>query len=122
MRQYELTVLIHPDLEMNTAPAIDKIKKTIESAGGTIREETNEGKKRLAYPIGGQEFAVYYFYTLDLPASAPRKISNAFEITDEIVRYLLVKVDERKVKLEALRKEREAKREGDKEEETKEEE
>ena len=27
MRQYELTVLIHPDLEMNLQPALDKIGK-----------------------------------------------------------------------------------------------
>ena len=31
MRQYELTVLIHPDLEMNLQPALDKIAKIMES-------------------------------------------------------------------------------------------
>ena len=36
MKQYELTVLIHPDLEMNLTPALDKIKKLIESHDGKI--------------------------------------------------------------------------------------
>ena len=32
---------------------------------------------------------------LELPASAPLKISNTLNITDEVLRYLLVSVDER---------------------------
>ena len=64
----------------------------------------SEGKKRLAYPVGSNEFAVYYYYELDLPAEAPQKISNVLNITDEIIRYLLVAVDPRKAKMEARRK------------------
>ena len=44
MREYELTVLIHPDLEMNLEPATDKIKALIEGNGGKITKEANEGK------------------------------------------------------------------------------
>ena len=43
MKQYELTVMIHPDLEMNPQPALDKVVKLIESVGGKITKETNEG-------------------------------------------------------------------------------
>lgn len=108
MKKYELTVLIHPDLEMNLTPATDKLKQIIESNGGQITKETNEGKKKLAYTIKGQDFAVYYYYELDLPAEAPAKISGVLNITDEALRYLLVVVDERKIKMEAKRKERKA--------------
>ena len=73
MKNYELTVLIHPDLEMNLEPATAKIKNLIEENGGKISKETNEGKKKLAYSISGQDFAVYYFYELELPASAQPK-------------------------------------------------
>ncbi len=108
MKQYELTVLVHPDLEMNLAPATDKIKKLVEDNGGEITKEVNEGKKRLAYTINKEDFAVYYYYELNLPAAAPGKISSVLNITDEVLRYLLVTVDDRKVKMEAKRKEREA--------------
>ena len=106
MKNYELTVLIHPDLEMNLDPALDKVKKLIESNGGKIVKEENDGKKRLAYSIASQDFAVYYFYELELPKEAPAKISSVLNITDEVIRYLLVTVDERKAKMEARRKER----------------
>lgn len=103
MKNYELTVLFHPDLEMNLEPALDKVKKIVETNGGKIIKETLDGKKRLAYSISGQDFAVYYFYEVELPAAAPAKISSVLNITDEVLRYLLVTVDERKLKMEAKR-------------------
>ena len=111
MKQYELTVLFHPDLEVNLEPATAKVKKLIEDNGGKITKETNEGKKRMNYQIGGQEFAVYYSYELDLPAEAPNKMSSVLNITDEVLRYLLVVADPRRAKMEAKRKEREAQEE-----------
>ncbi len=105
MKEYELSVLFHPDLEMNLDPALDKVKKIIESAGGKITKEENDGKKRLAYSINGQDFAVYYYIDLSLPADAPAKISSTLNITDEVLRYLLVRVDERKAKMAAKAKE-----------------
>jgi small subunit ribosomal protein S6 len=103
MKDYEFTVLFHPDLEMNLDPALDKVKKLIESNGGKIIKEENDGKKRIAYPIRNQEFAIYYCFDLELPAEAPAKISSALNISDEVMRYLLVRVDERKAKFAALK-------------------
>lgn len=108
MREYELTVLIHPDLEMNLESATDKLKALIETNGGKIVKEANEGKRRLAYQIEGQDFAVYYYYELELPAAAPAKISSVLNITDEAIRYLLVVRDPKREKMLARRQEREA--------------
>lgn len=101
MKEYELSVLFHPDLEMNIDPALDKVKKIIETAGGKIDSVEDAGKKRMAYSIKGQTFAIYYYYIVSLPPEAPAKISAVMNITDEILRYLLVVKDERRVKPEA---------------------
>lgn len=101
MKDYELSVLFHPDLEMNIDPALSKVKKLIEQNGGKITKEESEGKKHLTYPVKGQDFAVYYYFTVSLPAEAPAKISSVLNITDEVIRYLLVRVDERKAKMDA---------------------
>lgn len=110
MKQYELTFLIHPDLEMNTEAVVSKVKELIDANGGKVTKEANEGKKRLAYAIKGQDYAVYYYLEAELPLEAPAKISGVLNITDEVLRYLLVAVDERKLKLEARRAERRAAR------------
>ena len=108
MKQYELTFLIHPDLEMNTEAVVSKVKELIDTNGGKVTKEANEGKKKLAYTIKSQEYAVYYYLELELPGEAPAKISSVLNITDEVLRYLLVAVDERKLKAEAKRAERRA--------------
>lgn len=98
MRNYELTVLYHPDLEMNMEPATAKVKDIIEKNGGKIVKEEDDGKKRLAYSIKNQDFALYRFYEVELPVDAPAKIESILNITDEVLRHLLVTVDERKLK------------------------
>lgn len=95
MKEYELTVLIHPDLETDLEAPLDKVRNLVKDNGGEIIKEDNWGKKRLAYRIREQDFAVYVYMDVRLPAEAPVKISNVLNITDEVLRYLLVKVDEK---------------------------
>ncbi len=110
MKDYELTVVFHPDLEMNIDPALDKVKKTIEASGGKINKEEVDGKKRLSYPIKGHEFAIYYYFEVALPPEAPAKISSTFNINDEILRTLLVRTDERKAKMQSRAEAKSAKK------------
>lgn len=95
MKEYELTVLIHPDLETDLEAPLDKVRALIKDNGGTIIKEDNWGKKKLAYRLGGEDFAIYVAMDVQLPAEAPLKISSTLNITTEIVRYLLVKTDEK---------------------------
>lgn len=105
MKEYELTVLIHPDLEAAIDAPLQKVRDIITSAGGEIVKEDNWGKKRLAYQIERQDFAMYVYMDVRLPADAPLKISNTLNITDEVLRYLLVTVDEKgRVLLEEAKK------------------
>lgn len=95
MKEYELTVLIHPDLEADLETPLNKVREIVKSAGGEIVSEDNWGKKKLAYRINKEDFAVYVYMDVKLPADAPLKISNVLNITDEVLRYLLVTVDEK---------------------------
>ncbi len=95
MKEYELTVLIHPDLESDIETPLTKVRDIIKNAGGEIVSEDNWGKKKLAYKINREDFAVYVYMDVKLPSDAPLKISNTFNITDEVLRYLLVTVDEK---------------------------
>lgn len=114
MNEYELTVLLHPDLEMDLDAPLAKVDSIITDNGGKIAKQDNWGKKKLAYQINKLDFAVYVHYELSLPADAPIKISNTLNIADEVIRYLLVKVDPKAKK--AL-EEAQAKKDAAKEEE-----
>jgi len=106
MQQYELTILVHPDLEPEIDTTIKSIQKLVSDNGGSITKEDNLGKKRLAYTINKQDFAVYVYMEVELPPEAPKKMSDVLNITDYSLRYLLVKVDEKeRSKREASKKE-----------------
>lgn len=104
MKDYEMTVLFHPDLEMNLDPALDKVKKLIEANKGKIVKEENDGKKHISYQIKGQDFAIYYYIDVELPPEAPAKISSSLNINEEVLRHLIVRADERRKKLAEAKK------------------
>ena len=95
MKEYELTVLIHPDLEADIEKPLASVRDIVKNAGGEIVKEENWGKKKLAYKINKEDFAVYVYFDVKLPSAAPLKISNVLNITEEVLRYLLVTVDEK---------------------------
>ncbi|OYX37169.1 30S ribosomal protein S6 [Candidatus Saccharibacteria bacterium 32-50-10] len=109
VKEYELTVLVHPDLEADLEKALGKVRSLITDNGGEIIKEDSWGKKKLAYRINREDFAIYVYFEVNLPADAPLKISNVLNITDEVLRYLLVKADDKARQAMIEQKEREAK-------------
>lgn len=107
MAQYEIAVLYHPDLEVDLTKAEERVKKIISDNGGKITATDNWGKRKLAYPINKQEHAIYVFYTVEVETSSVRKIESAFNITDEVIRYLITRPDlKAAAKAEALKDEK----------------
>jgi small subunit ribosomal protein S6 len=90
MRTYELVVLLHPDLEIDADTPISKLEKLVETAGGKIIKRENWGKKRLAYRIKHQDFAVYVYFDLELePAKVPG-FERGLGLAEEVMRHLIV--------------------------------
>lgn len=93
MKEYELTVLLHPDLEADPEKPLAKVRDIVTGGGGEITSEDNWGKRKLAYRINGEDFAVYVFLEAKLPAESVKKIDSTLNITDEVLRHLIVSVD-----------------------------
>lgn len=110
MNVYEVAVLYDPGLEIDLEKATSKVEKIIGEADGKITNTDNWGKRKLAYPIKKNEFAIYVFYTLKAPAEAVGQIEQTLNITDEVIRFLITKPDlKAKAKAEAMAKEKAAK-------------
>jgi small subunit ribosomal protein S6 len=93
MNQYEIAVLYHPDLEVDLSKAEERVTKIFTGNGGKVTATDNWGKKKLAYPIKGQDHAVYVFYAIDMPGEGVKKVEGTLNITDEVIRYLIVRPD-----------------------------
>jgi len=100
MRKYELVVLLHPDLEIDVETPITKIEGIITNAGGNVTKKDNWGKRKLAYKIRKQEFAVYVCFDLMVEPAKVAKIENDVLLTEEIMRHIIVAVDPAEEKAE----------------------
>ncbi len=123
MNQYEIAILFDPGLEVDLEQATKKVEKLFTDNGGKVTNVDNWGKKKLAYQIKKHDSAVYVFYTLDIPGENVRKIESVLNITDEVIRFLIVRPDLKKLakaEAEKARKAEQAAKRGesdDKEEE-----
>lgn len=120
-RDYELVVLLHPDLEIDLDKPLAKVRKIVADNKGDITKEENWGKRKLAYRINKEDFAVYVYMEVSLPAETVKKIQSTLNITDEVLRYLLTAVDPkaiaaREAAAEAEREDKEEKAEKKEEE------
>jgi len=89
-KTYELMVLLHPDLEIDAEAPIAKVEALVEAAGGRVIKRDNWGKKRLAYRIARQDFAIYVYFEVQLDPANVRQVEEQVLITEEVLRHLLV--------------------------------
>lgn len=94
VREYELVVVFHPDLEIDIDRPLKKVVGLIEATGGKIKNQENLGKRRLAYRIGRQDFGVYVVFDLELDPLKVDGLEKNLNITEEVMRSLMVKVNE----------------------------
>lgn len=90
-------MLYHPDLEIDLDKGADKVKKIVAECGGKVTDEDVWGKRKLAYKIGENEHAVYVFYTVEMDGESVSKIESNLKITDEVIRFLVTKPDEKAI-------------------------
>lgn len=96
MNKYELAVVVSAKIEdEERAAVVDKCKALIERFGGTITNVDDWGKKRLAYEIQKMREGFYYFIQFDAESSAPAEIESRVRIMDNVLRYLVVRADEK---------------------------
>ena len=93
-RPYEVTLVFRPDLDEAAFTAnLDKVKNRMTSAGGTVTQTNVWGRRRLAYPINKLTEGQYVLFLADLPAQALAGLEREFRLSEEILRFLIVRVD-----------------------------
>ena len=107
MNRYELTYIIDTALEETARKElIEKVSNLIAANGGEV-EKVDEtwGKRRLAYAINYKTEGWYVLVPFKAPADLPRELERNLEIYDSVIRYLVVKLVEKRsnVKPRAVR-------------------
>jgi small subunit ribosomal protein S6 len=94
MRRYELMLVVRPDTPDEQVQALlDRATRLIAAAGGQIVKVSPWGRRRLAYPIGQYREGSYFLVLFDAPASAVLELERSLNITEEVMRHLVTRVE-----------------------------
>ena len=97
MNKYELVYVIDVALEDEARKAvIDRFNGMIEQNGGKVLKVDEWGKRRLAYPINYKTEGYYVLVNFESEATLPREVERTMQIAESILRYLIVKVEEKR--------------------------
>jgi small subunit ribosomal protein S6 len=96
VHEYELVYIIRPDLEDDGVNAVnEKVGQWIANGGGTIVKTELWGRRRLAYPIRRYTEGTYVLQRLQLPPQSVAELERNLRISEEVIRHLVVRTDER---------------------------
>ncbi len=102
---YEMMVIFKPLLPEEVRKEIHtNITELCKKLGGKVEDTDIWGKRYLAYKISIYQEGYYILYTLALPSSGLNEFKKQMDLKQEIVRYLLVKVDEDEAKRRGIKK------------------
>lgn len=94
MRNYELVLILQPDLDeeaFNTA--LEKVKSWISDAQGSVEKVDLWGKRRLAYPIRKQNEGQYALLSVKMEPSFTTKLEGNLRLLEPVMRFLVKQVE-----------------------------
>ena len=107
MRTYEVVFVAAPTITTEELDAfIAHVQGVVEGKNGKILKVDNWGKRSLAYKIKKYRDAYYVVLTIEGDGAAIAELERRFRVTDYIIRFLSVRIDEdlkRSEKLKSIR-------------------
>lgn len=109
LRQYEMMYILHPQLSDEDLNAtIEQVSRYVTNIGGEFSQIIKDapwGRRRLAYTIrhNGQDLRDGFYVLTYFGLDDTRKlgdIERAMNLNDRVMRYLVVKVEEKKAPAE----------------------
>ncbi|MGD2207517.1 MAG: 30S ribosomal protein S6 [Anaerolineae bacterium] len=96
MREYELYLVIDADADEETVEAlIARLRELVLADGGEAIKIDARGKRRLAYPIKRKMESQDIILTFQTPPQVLAEIERVLKLSEETLRYLLVRTDEK---------------------------
>lgn len=94
-RTYEILFIADPNLGEPEVDALAaQVQGFVEKEGGRISKLEKWGKKRLAYNVGKHREGSYVLLVAEGPGPLVKEVERRIRVTDGIIRFLTVRVDE----------------------------
>lgn len=94
MRQYELMIILDPELDERTVqPSLDKFLTVVTKDGGTVDNIDLWGRRRLAYDIAKKSEGIYAVVTMTAESATAKELDRQLGLNESILRTKLLRAD-----------------------------
>jgi small subunit ribosomal protein S6 len=92
LRQYEVMVILDPDLDERTvAPSLDTYLNVVRQSGGSVESVDIWGKRRLAYEINKKSEGIYAVIDLTAEPAAVKELDRQLTLNESVVRTKVIR-------------------------------
>jgi small subunit ribosomal protein S6 len=94
MRQYELMVILDPDIEERTvAPSLDKYLSVVTTEGGTVDKIDIWGRRRLSYDILKKSEGIYAVVDFTATPATAKELDRQLGLNEVVLRTKVMRTD-----------------------------
>ena len=94
MRQYELMIILDPEVEERTvAPSLDKYLSVIKTNGGTVDKVDIWGRRRLAYDILKKSEGIYAVVDFTATSDTAKELDRQLGLNEVVLRTKVMRAD-----------------------------
>lgn len=94
MRQYEMMVILDPEVEERTVqPSLEKYLTVITNDKGTVDKLDIWGRRRLAYPIQKKADGIYAVVNFTSESATAKELERQLNLNESILRTKLLRPD-----------------------------
>ena len=95
MHQYELMVILDPEIDERTvAPSLDKFLNVIRNDGGTVDKVDIWGRRRLAYEINKKSEGIYAVVDFTSNSDATVELDRQLKLSEAVMRTKVLRAEE----------------------------
>ena len=94
MRQYELMVILDPELDDRTVqPSLEKFLTVVSKDGGSVDNVDIWGRRRLAFPIKKKNDGIYVVLNFTSTPATAKELERQLGLNESILRLKLLRPD-----------------------------
>ena len=106
-RIYEEMFIVSRTLRRKrSTPFVEQLTSTVTSAGGTIDKDDKWGMRKLAYRVEKRDEGYYVLIQFTAGPQTVKEIERRLRVTDVVLKFLTVRIDEKLKRIEKRKKER----------------
>ena len=108
-RQYELVYILPPETtEEQVNELHGQVDAIVSRMNGRIEKTENWGRRRLAYEIAHHKDGVYVLEVINGSGDLMKEVDRRLRVMDQVVRHLVVRVDQEKKVVDRTRTKRQS--------------